>query len=221
MLTLGIDEAGRGPVLGPMVLSCVCLDAHAADFLMRSGLRDSKLYRSNSAKSQRANTASIIYKVAIHVGVYVADVSEIDRRVRKGQLNLLECEIAETLITQAPRAGSIIADGERLFAPLTRRYSNLTAFNKAESLHCAVAAASIVAKHRRDEIFERIQRRYRPVFGEFGGGGYMNSSTRNFLRTYFRRVGKLPPEARRSWPYKFMDDLIGVDFDPYEGTGLS
>lgn len=216
LTTLGIDEAGRGPALGPMVMAAVCLDTYGARTLTRAGLRDSKVYGSSpEGKQQRAELAERVRKVATFVAVKVVDVAEIDRRVRLGELNVLEREVADAFIRRAPAVDRIVADGKVLFAPLTARYPHLAAFNKAESKHAAVAAASVVAKARRDQIFERIHARYQPLFGAFKGGGYVNAGTRAFLRAYAARFRRLPPEARRSWPHPYLQDILGVDFDPF------
>src|SRR5207302_46121 len=77
---------------------------------------------------------------------------------------------------------------------------------------------SIVAKVRRDELWGKICRRYAPEFGDElvgAGGGYCNAPTRAFLRAYIKRYKKLPPEARRSWPWEFARDLLGKRFDPW------
>jgi ribonuclease HII len=68
----------------------------------------------------------------------------------------------------------------------------------------AVAAASICAKVRRDELYACITARYAPEFGPVRGGGYVNAATRAFARGYVRRFGVLPPEARHSWPWTGM-----------------
>lgn len=225
--TLGIDEAGRGPVLGPMVLAAVCLDSNAARVLTRAGLRDSKVYGAGDrARAMRAELAGRVLEVAAHVEVHVVDVAEIDRRVVRSELNVLEREVAEGLIERAlgqalERAtpiDRIIADGKNLFRPLTARYPQLEALDRAESRHASVAAASVVAKSRRDQIFERIRRRYQPSFGKIRGGGYANAATRQFLRAYAQRHGDLPPEARRSWPHDYLRDILGEDFDPFAGA---
>ena len=214
-LTLGIDEAGRGPVLGPMVMAAVCLDTRGARALTRSGLRDSKSFgASDKARARRAELAAQVQAIALHVDVCVVDVVEIDRRVCRGELNVLEREVAQTLISRAPHVDRIIADGRTLFGPLAARYPNLVAWNKAESRHAAVAGASVVAKHRRDQIFELIRQRYVPIFGDVRGGGYGNEATRRFLRAYARKFHRLPPEARRSWPFHYLHDILGDDFDP-------
>ena len=217
--TLGIDEAGRGPVLGPMVMAAVCLDTRGARLLTRAGLRDSKRFGATAkGRQRRTELAGMVIELAAHVEVRVVDVADIDRRVRCKQLNALEREVAEELIGRAPRADRIIADGKRMFGPLAARHANLEALDRAESRHASVAAASVVAKTRRDQIIEDILARYRPLFGDIRGNGYGNEATRRFLRAYARRFGCLPPEARRSWPYAYLEDILGVGFDPYAGT---
>ena len=212
--TLGIDEAGRGPVLGPMVMAAVCLDTTGARVLTRAGLRDSKAYGAgDKAHALRAALAAKVRERAVHFEVRVVDVAEIDRRVRRKELNVLEREVAESLIQRAPRVDRIVADGKNLFRPLATRFPKLVAWDKAESRHASVAAASVLAKQRRDEIFARICQRYGPLFGEVRGGGYVNERTREFLRAYARRYRGLPPEARRSWPHEYLRDILGADFD--------
>jgi ribonuclease HII len=148
----------------------------------------------------------------------VIDVDEIDRRCRDNGLNRLEQERAEYMIHRAPLARRIVCDGEKLFRPLQARWPQLEALDRGELKHAAVAAASIVAKVRRDELWGKICRRYAPEFGDEivgAGGGYCNAPTRAFLRAYIRRYKRLPPEARRSWPWDFARDLLGKRFDPW------
>lgn len=220
-ITLGIDEAGRGPVIGPMVMAAVCLETRAAAALTRAGLRDSKSYGAGpDARARRAELAARVMRVASHVQIRVVDVAEIDRRVARGELNVLEREVAESFIRAAPRSHRIVADGKTLFAPLAGRFPNIEAHNRGESIHAAVAAASVVAKNRRDQIFERIAARYRGEFGLVTGGGYANARTRAFLRSYAERYRRLPPEARRSWPHPYLTDLLGPQYDPFAELGI-
>lgn len=208
-LTLGIDEAGRGPALGPMVLAAVLVDADQGRRLAEAGLADSKAFGSGAkAHARRQELAQIVNEVATHVAVRVVEVSTIDERVARGELNELEREVARTLIDASPAAELIFCDGERMFAPLKESYRHLVAENKAESKHIAVAAASVIAKTRRDELFAQMRARYEPEFGPLTGGGYVNNGTRAFLRAYALRHRCLPPEARRSWPHPYLDDLL-------------
>jgi len=211
-LTLGIDEAGRGPVLGPMVLAAVALDAGAARALTRAGVADSKAFAGKpDAHAIRARLAALIRARATFVATTVVEPDEIDTRVDKGELNVLERERAAVLIGAAPRCKRIIADGMRLFAPMRADYPELRAYDRGESRHVAVAAASIVAKDERDRRFAVVCARYRADFGELAGGGYLNPPTRAFLAAYRARFGCLPPEARRSWNSASVRDLPAED----------
>ena len=217
-LILGIDEAGRGPILGPMVMACVALRPRKAAALTRSGVTDSKAFAGVNAHEERMRLVPKILECADHVAVMVIDVDEIDRRCRDNGLNRLEQERAEYMIHRAPLARRIVCDGEKLFRPLQARWPQLEALDRGELKHAAVAAASIVAKVRRDELWGKICRRYAPEFGDEivgAGGGYCNAPTRAFLRAYIRRYKRLPPEARRSWPWDFARDLLGKRFDPW------
>jgi ribonuclease HII len=217
-LILGIDEAGRGPILGPMVMACVALRPRKAAALTRSGVTDSKAFAGVNAHEERLRLVPKILECADHVAVMVIDVDEIDRRCRDNGLNRLEQERAEYMIHRAPLARRIVCDGEKLFRPLQARWPQLEALDRGELKHAAVAAASIVAKVRRDELWGKICRRYAPEFGDEivgAGGGYCNAPTRAFLRAYIRRYKRLPPEARRSWPWDFARDLLGKRFDPW------
>jgi ribonuclease HII len=199
-----------------MVMSAVVLDTRAARTLTRAGLRDSKSYgASPRAREIRTELAIRIRELAVFVAVRVIDVSEIDRRVLRHELNVLEREVAERLIAAAPCVDRIVADGRRLFGPLCGRFDHLEAHDHGESRHAAVAAASVVAKARRDDIFARIAARYAHSFGEVVGGGYSNVRTIEFLREYATRHRRLPPEARRSWPHPYLRDILGDDFDPF------
>jgi ribonuclease HII len=201
-LVLGLDEAGRGPALGPMVLAVVVLDEKAAGLLATQGVRDSKAFGSSvSARRTRAILKNSVEELARWVGLEVCSVETIDDYVSRGALNLLERERAVRLIERAPACGRLIADGRRLFSPLQTRYPHLEARDRAESLHTAVAAASICAKAHRDALFDEIARRYEADFGSLRGGGYVNRLTHAFVAEYVRRHGRLPPEARASWPW--------------------
>ncbi len=210
LVTMGIDEAGRGPAVGPMVMAAVCLDTRAAASLTRAGLRDSKSYGAGAeARAARAEMAERVRRTARFVAVQVVDVCEIDRRVARGELNVLERELAEQMIGLAPPVDRIMADGATLFGALAVRHPHLQARDRAEERHAAVAAASVVAKDRRDALYDRICARYRAELGEIIGGGYVNDGTRRFLRAYAERHGRLPPEARRSWPHPYLRDILG------------
>jgi ribonuclease HII len=209
-LTLGIDEAGRGPAIGPMVVAAVAIDSKLAAALTRKGLRDSKAYGAGpDAHALRSELAAEIRSRATFVAAIEVEHHEIDERVNRGELNVLERELATRLIDQAPECDKIIADGKRMFSALGLRYPQFTSIDHAEDHHAAVAAASVVAKVIRDDRFNAIRSRYEPELGPIAGGGYANAATRKWLRAYVERYGRLPDEARRSWPHPYLHDLIG------------
>jgi ribonuclease HII len=214
-LILGIDEAGRGPILGPMVMACVALRPRKASGLTRAGVTDSKRFTGENAHAARLELVPRILDAADYAAVIIIDVAEIDRRCRMNELNRLEQERAELFIRRAPECRRVVCDGERLFGPLRARHSHLEALDNGESCHAAVAAASILAKVRRDQLWSKICRRYTAEFGELvaKGGGYTNAATHGFLRAYIKRYRALPPEARRSWPWDFAADLLPKKFD--------
>jgi ribonuclease HII len=209
-LTLGIDEAGRGPAIGPMVLAAVAIDSRTAASLTRMGLRDSKSYGAgDEAHEVRTKLADVIRARAVFVATIEVEHHEIDARVMRNELNVLERELATRLIEQAPACDKIIADGKRMFAALGLRFPQFLSVDRAEDHHASVAAASVVAKVLRDERWGAIRRRYEPELGPIAGGGYANAATRRWLRAYVERYGRLPDEARRSWPYPYVADLLG------------
>ena len=202
-LVLGIDEAGRGPALGAMVLAAVAVDPEAARRLSRAGVADSKSFGAGlEAHEKRLALYEIVRAHAAWIAIDVCDVEVVDDYVARGELNVLERERAAAFIRAAPPCRRIIADGRRMFGPLSAEFPNLEARDRAESHHVAVAAASICAKVRRDELFACIAARYAAEFGPVAGGGYVNAATRAFARAYVRRHGTLPPEARHSWPWQ-------------------
>jgi ribonuclease HII len=207
-LVLGIDEAGRGPVLGPLVVAAVALRPQRAAALTRCGVRDSKAFGAGpEARARRAELATRVQRLAEAVAIAVFDHAEVDLYTARGLLNELERRAARTLIAQMPSATRIVADGVQVFGSLQGQYPQLEAFDDGESVHVAVAAASIVAKDRRDQLFSGIAARYTEEFGELRGGGYVNSGTADFLRRYHRRYACLPPETRRTWEWSVLLEL--------------
>jgi ribonuclease HII len=198
----GVDEAGRGPILGPMAMAVVVLDRKATTALTKLGVQDSKRFGAGAkAQEQRAALTAHIHQHAIAWACELVSVQIIDEHTFRGQLNRLEQDVALQLLRQlgAPIEAMIICDGANLFRPLQRHFPRLQAVNDGESHHVAVAAASILAKHARDAAFAEICSRYEPEFGPVAGGGYANAATRRFLDAYAQTRGGLPPEARKSW----------------------
>jgi ribonuclease HII len=201
-VVFGADEAGRGPILGPMAIAVVGLDPETEASLRALGVDDSKRFGSNAAgRERRRELAQQIRARVPACRVRLVEVEEIDHYTFRGKLNALERKVVLELLQAlgAARTARVICDGARLFAPLRANFPRLEALDRGEAAHLSVAAASIVAKDARDRAFEVIAARYAAEFGLVHGGGYLNAATRRFLRAYEDRYGGLPPEARRSW----------------------
>lgn len=214
--TFGVDEAGRGPIIGPMAIAVVALDKRSAAALRRAGVADSKSFGFGAdACAKRAELAHKVRTRAIAWGMRLVEVEEIDMYTRRGQLNALERRVACELLRELACATDerIVCDGALLFSPLRALFPSLRAVDNGESAHVSVAAASIVAKDARDEAFAKIAARYEPDFGPITGGGYINAATRRFLDAYRARHNDLPPEARKSWGAPKLEDTLPL-FDP-------
>lgn len=211
-LILGIDEAGRGPVVGPLVLSGVWIEEAEFARWAELGVQDSKKYGSGAkALQRRAQLAAEIRRQAYQVEVVVIEAEQVDQRVRRNELNCLEQEAALEIIRRGPKARQIVADGARLFGPLVKHYAQLTAQDRAEENCLSVAAASVVAKAERDRRLGEIVAGWglleEKELTVVAGGGYANAATAQLLRDYLTRAGQWPSEVRRSYAWPVLREL--------------
>ena len=207
---LGIDEAGRGAAIGPLVVAGVALDPLKAGALTRLGVRDSKWFGAGpAARTHRRALAEHIRRLSESIVLRVFDAAEVDRYTEAGDLNVLERRAAAEILEETGPVHRVVADGRRLFESLGARYPHLEAVDDGESHHVAVAAASVMAKDRRDDLFQQIADAHAAAYGELRGGGYVNAATEDFLRRYHRETGTLPPDTRRSWSWEVIRELRG------------
>jgi len=201
---LGIDEAGRGPVLGPMILAGVWVPRAGKQRLIDWGVQDSKKFGSHASGKHRRKMLADAIKAEFAHEIVVLEVETIDRFVRQHGLNRLEQESARHIIERYP-ATDVILDGARLFGPLADKTTR--AVDRADNDYISVAAASILAKNKRDDAFEALCRPYRQSFGEVRGGGYANHQTLAFVKWHLKIYRDLPPFFRRSYAWKALDDV--------------
>jgi ribonuclease HII len=191
----GADEAGRGPVLGPLVVAAVMVEDDLS--LRQLRVKDSKLLTS----VRREELYDGIMAVA-RVEVSVASPEEIDAR-GEGSLNELEVQHFAAVIDRlAPHkvfvdAADVVAErfGQNILS-LLRCQPDMVSCHRADSLYPVVSAASIVAKVVRDRAVRSIGEE----LGENIGSGYpTDPATMAFLERWTRTNGDLPPYTRRSW----------------------
>lgn len=198
-LELGIDEAGRGSVLGPLVMAGILIPENRADCLKEWGVADSKSFGSEKKGKQRR--AELADKLAENFQHEIVTISpqKVDYYVTVHSLNHLEQITASAIIRNLP-AEKTILDGATLFAKLTN--GKVQAINKADQQFSSVAAASILAKSARDKIFDQLCQRYRMDYGVIRGGGYANPHTLQFVKWYLNIHKTLPPFYRKSYNWK-------------------
>ena len=196
-LVAGLDEAGRGPVLGPMAVAIVATDDEEA--LRKLGVRDSK----RLSPRRRAELAAAI-RQSCECAVELIEPETIDRFVAEGGLNRLEERAFARLIAQlAPTVAFVDSpelDGEKVSARISGRLPpglecQVIAITKADQKIPAASAASILAKEAREEAMARL----REKLGECGSGYPSDETTITFLKEYRREHNEWPPGTRKSW----------------------
>lgn len=167
ILVAGVDEAGRGPLAGPVVAAAVILDpARPID-----GLGDSK----KISAAGRARLAPLIRERAL-VGVGIAEPEEIDR------LNILHATMTamRRAVLRLPVVPDhALIDGNRLPEGLPCPGETIV---KGDAKEAAIGAASIIAKTVRDALMEAAARRF-PGYGLEGHKGYPSPAHREALQT--------------------------------------
>ncbi len=198
----GVDEAGRGCLLGPLVVAGVSVSPAGARELKEMGVRDSK----KLSRGQRESLYPEILKVAKRV--YWANISpgEIDAVVTRGRrlrkLTYLEAVyFAKVIDKLGARHVTVDASDvipERFRDDISDNLEGrcrVVALHKADRDYPVVSAASIVAKVQRDREVGFL----REAHGDFGSGYPSDPMTRSFFAEWMRRGDPLPAYVRRSW----------------------
>ena len=187
MKVLGIDEAGRGPVIGPMVMVGFLIEEEVEEELRKMGVKDSK----QLTPEEREELAEELRKMG-KVFVKFIHPWQIDAE----NLNRLERNVARAIIMEA-KPDRVIIDGfeRNLEKKLGVKGVEIVAEPKADERYPVVSAASIIAKVTRDRMIEKLKRRY----GEFGTGYPSDERTVKFLEELIREEKKIPDFVRKSW----------------------
>lgn len=168
VLICGVDEAGRGPLAGPVSAAAVILDAARPI----EGLADSK----KLSERQRDRLAPVIRERALAWAVAYADVGEID------QLNILQATLLamrRAVLALDIQPQQVLVDG--LYCPQTGIPSQ--AIVKGDSKVAAISAASILAKTARDALMLELHERY-PLYGFADHKGYPTAAHLATLREH-------------------------------------
>ncbi|MFQ5910352.1 MAG: ribonuclease HII [Thermoplasmata archaeon] len=192
----GVDEAGRGPVIGPLVVAGVLVedDAH----LREMRVKDSK----KLSVTRREELSEEILKTA-ECDIQVVPAEDIDETRKLMTINEFEAKLFASVLEKLRPDVAYLDSADancRTFESLVRKELafdlEIICEHKADELFPVVSAASIIAKERREEEVRRIGKE----LGEDIGSGYpADPITVEFLQRWISEKGDLPPNTRRSW----------------------
>lgn len=203
MMICGLDEAGRGPMVGPLVVGAVW--SEDPETLRDIGARDSK----QLSPSKRETLFAEISETASAWEVVPVSAEEIDRRMAQTNLNRIEmsmfaeavaCHPADLVQVDCPEVDTLHF-GQVLSAMMGG--IRVDARNKADVVFPTVSAASIMAKVTRDRMIEDIKHE---LGIDIGSGYPSDPATQTYVEDWIIKHGTVPPHARGSW--KPVKDLI-------------
>ena len=195
-MIVGVDEAGRGPVIGPLVVAGVAVESDVP--LRQMNCRDSK----KLSAEKREALAPEIEKVS-KFELVVIPAEQIDVMRAEMSLNDFEAKLfAEVIEKLRPETAYVdAADVDEIeFKRSVRRELafdvEIVSQHNADELFPVVSAASILAKVCRDREMRLIEEE----IGRTIGSGYPSDpDTIAFLEKWIREKGSLPPHTRASW----------------------
>jgi ribonuclease HII len=201
----GIDEAGRGPVVGPMVIAGILLEESRIRELVDIGVRDSKRLTPRKRESLRNQIMEMI--LGHRIEILQAAVIDETRNIKN--LNMIEVEVIAKILSslrpdlaQIGSADVIPSRFKEMILSEMRSPVEIQSTHHAEDLFPAVAAASIIAKTTRDRIVASMHQQ----FGDFGSGYPSDPKTRAFISEWYLRKRSLPHIVRKSW--KTVESII-------------
>ncbi len=196
-LICGIDEAGRGPVIGPMVMAGVLIKEADIPKLKSMGVKDSKLL----TKQQREFLFKKIKDVVKAYKIIIIQPKEIDNALESEDLNLnwLEAHKSAEIINKLKPDKAVLdcpSTNIKAYSSyvenLLKNKTQLVVEHKADINYPESSAASILAKVTRDKEMEKIQKKY----GNTGPGYPSNAITQKFLKENWE---KHPEIFRHTW----------------------
>lgn len=202
----GIEEAGRGPVIGPMVMAIAVINAQKISYLSEIGVKDSK----KLSPKRRDSLFDQLKEILDAYKYIIISPQEIDAALESenSNLNWLEAEKSielYNLIIKEIHIDQLILDCPSTNIESYRAYLEkrmhidpqcLIAEHKADENYPIVSAASITAKVIRDREIQKLQKKYKI---DFGSGYSSDPRTQNFLREWMKNHNKLPEFVRKSW----------------------
>ncbi|ABP94836.1 MULTISPECIES: ribonuclease HII [Metallosphaera] len=192
-MRIGIDEAGRGCLIGPMVVVGVALNERSIVALKQSGVKDSK----KLTRKKREELFDLILSESEGVAVAKALPEEIDNNNLNSLTYTKVIEIIDALSWLNPEVVTVDKVGKEI--EVIRAIEDLgfkpNVVHKADELFVEASSASIVAKVIRDRLIESLKKE----FGDFGSGYPSDRKTVQWVLDLVSRGEEPPNIIRRSW----------------------
>lgn len=201
-IIVGVDEAGRGPVLGPLVMAALAFKEEDVKKLEWIGVKDSKLLTSERREELFERIREIVHDFRIEM--VEPDAIDLSLNSDETNLNWLEAETSARIVSEL-NPDKVIVDcpsvniksytkyfSSRLSEGV-RKNAELAVEHKADFNHIVVAAASVIAKVIRDRSLENLKSE---IGLDFGSGYMSDPKTKEFLDKYYKEYPNL---FRKSW----------------------
>lgn len=200
MLICGVDEAGRGPVIGPMVFAAVVIDEKDKNELVKHDITDSKLLDKNT----REELFDTIKELAVDYKILSLNAAEITEWMKSASLNEIEAiKTAEMLnslevspdVCYVDCPDTIPQRYSQSIQNLYEKPGRIVAEHKADMTYRVAGAASILAKVTRDSTIKDLAK----LHGNIGTGYPSDPLTQSWLDEHWKKNRSFPDCVRKRW----------------------
>ncbi len=198
---VGIDEAGRGPVIGSMFIGGFMVDEEKLSEVEKLGVKDSKKLsdekRESLAEKLREMGEPFLKEITASEIDELRELMSLNEIEIQGFTDVIERSDADKIIVDLPEP-----DGDRFIRKMKKELParfqerDFTAEHEADDNFPIVSAASIIAKSARENHVDELKKKYGY---DFKSGYPHDAPTINFLEKYVEEHGDLPEETRESW----------------------
>ena len=195
MQVCGVDEAGRGSMLGPLVVAGISISKSKVNLLKKQGIRDSK----KLSPRAREHLYKKIIQIVDDYCIVKIPPRIIDKSVSNHSLNHLEAKYMAKVISKLSPSTAFVdscdVNSKRFGKEISKLTSNtkIRSYHHADSKFVTVSAASILAKVSRDRAITRLSKKY-----DIGSGYPSDTKTRVFVKKSIRKNQNLA-FLRKSW----------------------
>jgi ribonuclease HII len=202
MLVAGVDEAGRGSVIGPLVIAGVALNEEDLPRLVELKVKDSKLLSPRRREVLAPEIKRTVQNYSVEK-LFPRDIDDVvDHRRKLRKLNWLEAKIMAKVIENLKPDKAYVDASDVLEERFRRDILDWLPFripivseHKADRNFPVVSAASIIAKTERDKEIAQLAE----IYGDLGSGYPSDPRTMDFLKRCLDGKDEYPEFVRRSW----------------------